>query len=148
MISFRRRLRVGVETSRMGFIGEPSFEGDARSLPAACAQTTARQAMQTESANLQSTFDYPRARHGPTVESGKTLFGVSECKPTRDSGIYLSILAAGRTLSGGPLNRLAGAWDFRDFSCLPPAEENRAQPADPAPVDHQERAQMLPENSL
>jgi uncharacterized protein (TIGR02284 family) len=29
---------------------------------------------------------------------------------------------------------LAGAWDFRDFSCLPPAEENRAQPADPAPT--------------
>jgi uncharacterized protein (TIGR02284 family) len=30
---------------------------------------------------------------------------------------------------------LAGAWDFRDFSCLPPAEENRAQLADPAPTD-------------
>jgi uncharacterized protein (TIGR02284 family) len=29
---------------------------------------------------------------------------------------------------------LAGAWDFRDFSCLLPAEENRAQPADPAPT--------------
>jgi len=92
--------------------------------------------MQTESANLQSTFDYPRARRRPTAESGKTLFGVSECKPTRDSGIYLSILAAGRIQSGGPLNRLAGARDFRDFSCLPPAEENRAQPADPAPTAH------------
>jgi uncharacterized protein (TIGR02284 family) len=27
---------------------------------------------------------------------------------------------------------LAGALDFRDFSCLPPAEANRAQPVDPA----------------
>jgi uncharacterized protein (TIGR02284 family) len=27
---------------------------------------------------------------------------------------------------------LAGARGFRDFSCLPPAEENRAQPVDPA----------------
>jgi uncharacterized protein (TIGR02284 family) len=31
---------------------------------------------------------------------------------------------------------LAGALDFRDFSCLPPAEENRAQPTDPAPAAH------------
>jgi uncharacterized protein (TIGR02284 family) len=31
---------------------------------------------------------------------------------------------------------LAGAWDFRDFSCLPPAEENRAQPVDPALTEH------------
>jgi uncharacterized protein (TIGR02284 family) len=29
---------------------------------------------------------------------------------------------------------LAGERDFRDFSCLPPAEENRAQPVDPAPT--------------
>jgi uncharacterized protein (TIGR02284 family) len=29
---------------------------------------------------------------------------------------------------------LAGALDFRDFSCLPPAEENRAQPVDPVPT--------------
>jgi uncharacterized protein (TIGR02284 family) len=29
---------------------------------------------------------------------------------------------------------LAGAWGFRDFSCLPSAEENRAQPTDPAPT--------------
>jgi uncharacterized protein (TIGR02284 family) len=29
---------------------------------------------------------------------------------------------------------LAGARDFRDFSCLPPAEENRTQPVDPAPT--------------
>jgi uncharacterized protein (TIGR02284 family) len=29
---------------------------------------------------------------------------------------------------------LAGEQGFRDFSCLPPAEENRAQPADPAPA--------------
>jgi uncharacterized protein (TIGR02284 family) len=29
---------------------------------------------------------------------------------------------------------LAGARGFRDFSCLPPAEENRAQPVDPAPT--------------
>jgi uncharacterized protein (TIGR02284 family) len=31
---------------------------------------------------------------------------------------------------------LAGAQDFRDFSCLPPAEANRAQPVDPAPTAH------------
>jgi uncharacterized protein (TIGR02284 family) len=34
---------------------------------------------------------------------------------------------------------LAGALGFRDFSCLPPAEENRAQPADPAPTECLER---------
>jgi hypothetical protein len=43
-------------------------------------------------------------------------------------------ITAGLILPSGPLKRLAGAQDFRDFSCLPPAEENRAQPADPAPA--------------
>jgi hypothetical protein len=33
------------------------------------------------------------------------------------------------------LNRLAGERDFRDFSCLSPAKENRCQPVDPAPTD-------------
>jgi hypothetical protein len=28
--------------------------------------------------------------------------------------------------------RLAGEWDFRDFSCLSPAKENRCQPTNPA----------------
>jgi uncharacterized protein (TIGR02284 family) len=37
---------------------------------------------------------------------------------------------------------LAGARDFRDFSCLPPAEENRTQPADPAPTAHQIQYQV------
>src|ERR1700761_4630200 len=43
-------------------------------------------------------------------------------------------ITAGLIPPSGPLKRLAGAQDFRDFSCLPPAEENRAQPADPAPT--------------
>jgi hypothetical protein len=30
------------------------------------------------------------------------------------------------------IKRLAGERDFRDFSCLSPAKENRCQPADPA----------------
>jgi hypothetical protein len=32
-------------------------------------------------------------------------------------------------------NGWPGARDFRDFSRLPPAQENRGQPADPAPAD-------------
>jgi hypothetical protein len=47
-------------------------------------------------------------------------------------GIYLLVLAAGWAKPGGPKNRLAGARNFRDFFCLPSAEENRTQPADPA----------------
>jgi uncharacterized protein (TIGR02284 family) len=37
---------------------------------------------------------------------------------------------------------LAGEWDFRDFSCLPSAEENRAQPTDPAPTAQQKFQQI------
>jgi uncharacterized protein (TIGR02284 family) len=99
-------------------------------------RTAAHRVIRAESANLQSTFDYPREGTGGVGISGKTSGGVSECKPTGELGIYLSILADGRIQPGGPWNRLAGAWDFRDFSCLPPAEENRAQPADPAPTEH------------
>jgi hypothetical protein len=63
---------------------------------------------QTEPANLQSTFDYPRAHPAQLGQNGKTSSGVSECKPTGDSGIYQSILTARRMQPGGPLNRLAG----------------------------------------
>ena len=90
--------------------------------------------MQTESANLQSISDYPRAGPGQGCKVGKPPSGVSECKPTGHSGIYLSVLAGRRNQPDGPLYRLAGAWGFRDFSCLPSAEENRAQPTDPAPT--------------
>jgi hypothetical protein len=92
--------------------------------------------MKTESANLQSIFDYPRAPIGQGGKTGKPLPGVSECKPTGDPCIYLSVLAVGCIQPGGPLNRLAGAQDFRDFSCLPSVEENRTQPTDPAPIAH------------
>jgi hypothetical protein len=37
-------------------------------------------------------------------------------------------------VSLGALKWLAGERDFRDFSCLLPVKENRAHPADPAPV--------------
>src|SRR5260370_32565319 len=44
------------------------------------------------------------------------------------------VLAAG-AFPADLIKWLAGERDFRDFSCLPPAKENRAQPADPAPAD-------------
>src|SRR6266566_6074850 len=73
--------------------------------------------MQTGSVNLQSTFDYPRARPGQEGESGETFSGVPEYKPTDDPRIYLSsnrrwARSARRTL--GPVGRGAG------FSRFPP----------------------------
>jgi uncharacterized protein (TIGR02284 family) len=38
---------------------------------------------------------------------------------------------------------LAGERDFRDFSCLPSAEENRAQPTDPAPAAYRKFNQSI-----
>jgi uncharacterized protein (TIGR02284 family) len=74
--------------------------------------------MQTESSNLQSISDYPRAGRAGRRKVGKPPSGVSGCKPTGDPGIYLSVPAAEPIQPGGPWNRLEGAWDFRDFSSL------------------------------
>ncbi len=52
-----------------------------------------------------------------------------------DRRIYLPITCRPGILRADLSDRLAGARDFRDFSCLPPAKENRVEPADPAPAE-------------
>jgi hypothetical protein len=54
----------------------------------------ARRPIQTEPANHQSTFDYPRPSPTPSTNVGKPRFGVSTYKPTAHPSIYLSISTA------------------------------------------------------
>ena len=83
----------------------------------------------------QSSSDYPRAIRAKTP---RTNIGVSGCKPMAIPCIYVLCTRYTRRRAIFPSadlrNRLAGERDFRDFSCLPPAKENRGQPADPAPA--------------
>jgi hypothetical protein len=86
--------------------------------------------------NHQSNFDYTRVA---SQTGGFRQVGYPDANPR---GIPASIsavrdvlvLAAGIISPADLIKRLAGARDFRDFFCLPPVKENRAQPADPAPA--------------